>query len=262
MGRRAVYHGRVAEGRRLACRWWSSDRWPWTASKRRTERRDNVLGGLGRLLLLCRQLLHHRAAGRRGGRGLARRAHRACSRPADIDTAGLQVVPGGKTFRWRGRYLPEHERPRDARPATERVGPVRPACCRRRYRRCKFLFLANGSPEHANEGARPVPRRRAGRGRHDGPLDPHTSATDLLRLLRRIDGLVLNDSEAKLLTRRREPGPGRPGGAADGPALRGHQEGRARGHVLQPARDLRAARLSRRPTWSIRPGPATVLPAA
>ena len=23
-----------------------------------------------------------------------------------IDTAGLQVVPGGKTFRWRGKYLP------------------------------------------------------------------------------------------------------------------------------------------------------------
>ena len=23
-----------------------------------------------------------------------------------IDTSGLQIIPGGKTFRWRGRYLP------------------------------------------------------------------------------------------------------------------------------------------------------------
>ena len=23
-----------------------------------------------------------------------------------IDTSGLQTIPGGKTFRWRGRYLP------------------------------------------------------------------------------------------------------------------------------------------------------------
>ena len=31
---------------------------------------------------------------------------RAARRRAGIDTAGLQVVPGGKTFRWRGKYLP------------------------------------------------------------------------------------------------------------------------------------------------------------
>ena len=29
-----------------------------------------------------------------------------CSQARGIDTAGLQVVPGGKTFRWRGKYLP------------------------------------------------------------------------------------------------------------------------------------------------------------
>ena len=45
------------------------------------------------------------------------------------------------------------------------------------YRRCKFLFLANGSPVHPDAGARPVPGPVAGRGRHDGPLHPHRAAT-------------------------------------------------------------------------------------
>ena len=32
--------------------------------------------------------------------------HTAMLQARGIDTAGLQVVPGGKTFRWRGKYLP------------------------------------------------------------------------------------------------------------------------------------------------------------
>ena len=130
------------------------------------------------------------------------------------------------------------------------------------YRRCKFLFLANGSPDAADEGARPGARRRADRGRHDGPLDQHRSATSCCELLKRIDGLVLNDSEAKLLTG--DENLVRAGHTVRemGPQVRGHQEGRARGDVLQRARDLRPARLSHAPTSSIRPAPATALPAA
>src|SRR6188472_3204593 len=32
--------------------------------------------------------------------------HTALLQRRGIDTRGLQVVPGAKTFRWRGRYLP------------------------------------------------------------------------------------------------------------------------------------------------------------
>ena len=46
-----------------------------------------------------------------------------------IDTSGLQVVPGGKTFTWTGTLPPEHERPRHARHAAQRLRRVRPACC-------------------------------------------------------------------------------------------------------------------------------------
>ena len=94
----------------------------------------------------------------------------------------------------------EHERPRDARSATERVRassiPVLPD----EYRRCKFLFLANGSPIMQMKVLDQVPEADAGGGRHDGPVDQHRSATSCWQLFKRIDGLVLNDSEAKLLT--------------------------------------------------------------
>ena len=32
--------------------------------------------------------------------------HTALLERKGIDTSGLQIIPGGKTFRWRGRYLP------------------------------------------------------------------------------------------------------------------------------------------------------------
>ena len=32
--------------------------------------------------------------------------HTAMLEKKGIDTSGIQIIPGGKTFRWRGRYLP------------------------------------------------------------------------------------------------------------------------------------------------------------
>jgi cytidine kinase len=67
------------------------------------------------------------------------------------------------------------------------------------YRRCQFLFLANGSPESQMAVLDQCP----------GAVLTVADTMDhwirecrpgLLELLKRIDGLVLNDSEAKLLT--------------------------------------------------------------
>ena len=63
-----------------------------------------------------------------------------------IDTAGLQVIPGGKTFRWSGRYL-QNMNDRETLSLNLNVmaqfDPVLPE----HYRQCKFLFLANGATE-------------------------------------------------------------------------------------------------------------------
>jgi cytidine kinase len=115
-----------------------------------------------------------------------------------IDTAGLHVVKGGKTFRWTGKYQPNMN-DRDTLEVHLNVfgdfDPVLPAD----FRTSKFLFLANGSPIVQMKVLDQV----------DGAVLTVADTMDLwiniqnkelMQLLKRIDGLVVNDSEAKLLT--------------------------------------------------------------
>ncbi len=115
-----------------------------------------------------------------------------------IDTAGLHVVKGGKTFRWTGKYQPNMN-DRDTLEVHLNVfgdfDPVLPAD----FRTSKFLFLANGSPIVQMKVLDQV----------DGAVLTVADTMDLwiniqnkelMQLLKRIDGLVVNDSEARLLT--------------------------------------------------------------
>jgi sugar/nucleoside kinase (ribokinase family) len=114
-----------------------------------------------------------------------------------IDTAGLQVVAGGKTFRWRGKYLPnmnDRETLDLQLNVLQNFEPVLPES----YRRCKFLFLANGSPAQQLKAL----DQCAGPSLVVADTMDHYIRTEpdtLRKVLKRIDGLVLNDSEAKLL---------------------------------------------------------------
>ena len=67
------------------------------------------------------------------------------------------------------------------------------------YRRCKFLFLANGSPVYQLKAIEQCPAASLVVA---DTMDHYirNEREGLEKLLRRIDGLVLNDSEAKLLT--------------------------------------------------------------
>ncbi len=115
-----------------------------------------------------------------------------------IDTAGLEVVPGAKTFRWRGKYRPNMN-DRDTLEVHlnvfEKFDPVLPDA----YRRCSFLFLANGSPVVQMKVLEQVPGASLTVA-DTMDLWIETQRDELAELLKRIDGLVLNDSEAKLLT--------------------------------------------------------------
>ncbi len=125
-------------------------------------------------------------------------AHTQLLKSRNIDTAGLQVVPGEATFRWRGKYLPnmnDRETLEVHLNVFEHFDPVLPDD----YRRSKFLFLANGAPmlqlkvlEQAGGAQLAVADTM------DLWIREQRPALD--QLLRRLDGLVLNDSEAKLLT--------------------------------------------------------------
>ncbi len=115
-----------------------------------------------------------------------------------IDTSGLEVVPGAKTFRWVGKYL-DNMNDRETLDVRlnvfENFDPVLPES----FRRSPFLFLANGPPSiqlrvlEQCTGATLVVADTM-------DLYINNAADELAELLKRIDGLVLNDSEAKLLT--------------------------------------------------------------
>lgn len=115
-----------------------------------------------------------------------------------IDTTGLQVVPGKKTFYWRGRYQPNMN-DRDTLEVHLNVfgefDPVLPE----EYRRSKFVFLANGAPSIQMKVLEQVPGRTLAVA-DTMDLWIQTQHDDLMKLFKRIDGLVMNDSEAKLLT--------------------------------------------------------------
>ena len=116
----------------------------------------------------------------------------------NIDTTGMQVVPGAKTFRWRGKYQPnmnDRETLEIHLNVFETFDPVIPP----NYRSSKFLFLANGSPKLQMKVMDQLPDA-ALRVADTMDLWINMQRDELLQLLKRLDGLVLNDSEAKLLT--------------------------------------------------------------
>jgi sugar/nucleoside kinase (ribokinase family) len=124
--------------------------------------------------------------------------HTAMLEARGIDTAGLQVISGGKTFRWRGKYLPnmnDRETLELHLNVLADFDPVLPEA----YRRCRFLFLANGSPAYQLKAMEQCPAASLVVA---DTMDHYirNEREGLKELLRRIDGLVLNDSEAKLLT--------------------------------------------------------------
>ena len=115
-----------------------------------------------------------------------------------IDTSGLHEVGGGKTFTWSGRYH-SNMNDRDTLDVQLNVfgdfDPVLPET----YRRAKYVFLANGVPAVQAKVLDQVPGCRLAVA-DTMDLWINTQRDDFDKLLTRIDGLVLNDSEAKLLT--------------------------------------------------------------
>jgi cytidine kinase len=162
-----------------------------------TERRDNVLGGSAVFFSYAASFFTSvRLAGVVGDDWPAENT--AMLQARGIDTAALQVVPGGKTFRWRGKYLANmNDRETLELHLNVLAGfdPVLPET----YRCCKFLFLANGSPTlqmKVLEQCQGASLTVADTMDHYIRNEPN----ELRQLLKQVDGLVINDSEAKLLT--------------------------------------------------------------
>jgi len=162
-----------------------------------TQRRDNVLGGSAVYFSYAASYFTSvRLAGVVGDDWPSE--HTELLKARGIDTTGLQIVPGGKTFRWQGKYL-QNMNDRETLDVQLNVmnqfDPMLPET----YRRCKFLFLANGSTKLQLKVLDQCPGASLVMA-DTMDLWIRTEPEELHTLLKRIDGLVLNDSEAKLLT--------------------------------------------------------------
>ena len=125
------------------------------------------------------------------------REHTRLLEAKGIDTSGLQTIPGGRTFRWRGRYLPNMNDRETLEVHLNVLEEFRPRL-NETHQQCRFLFLGNASPVVQLEVLNQA------KGAELTVADTmdlwiNIQRDELGQLLKRIDGLVLNDSEAKLL---------------------------------------------------------------
>jgi sugar/nucleoside kinase (ribokinase family) len=116
----------------------------------------------------------------------------------DVDTAGLERRAGSKTFRWHGSYvenLNEAQSIQTDLNVLAEAGPkIPPAFVDSRY-----VFLANSHPALQQQllSAIKSPKLVVADTMN---LWISVERPELLKLLKKIDGLVLNDAEARLLT--------------------------------------------------------------
>ena len=115
-----------------------------------------------------------------------------------IDTRGVQVVPGGKTFHWKGVYAGDLNQAQTVATELNVFQDFRPRLPKD-YRSSGFVFLANIHPELQLEVL-------------DQMESPKLTACDtmnfwiqgsrdaLLEVLRRVDVAFVNDAEARQLT--------------------------------------------------------------
>lgn len=120
-----------------------------------------------------------------------------------IDDAGLEVRAGSKTFRWGGKYLDNMDHRETL--FTElgvlvEAPPVVPA----KFKDSTHVFLANSHPGVQAHLLAQFPKRKFAVA-DTMDLWINTARADLEKLLKQVDGLVLNYDEAELFTGKRNP---------------------------------------------------------
>jgi sugar/nucleoside kinase (ribokinase family) len=123
-----------------------------------------------------------------GRSGLARR---------NVDLAGLEVVPGGKTFRWAGRYSADMNERETLLTELNVLGDFEPKLPGE-YKATPYVFLANG-PTATQHAVLDQLETKAYVAADTMNLWINTERDELMRLLSRIDLLILNDEEARMI---------------------------------------------------------------
>lgn len=124
--------------------------------------------------------------------------HTALLTERGVDVGGVETVADGKTFRWGGRYEPDwntrHTTFTDLN-VLESFEPKLPE----EYKSSDFVFLANAHPQVQMQGLAQVKSPKFSVA-DTMNLWIDIARPDLDQLLTKIDGLILNDEEARMLT--------------------------------------------------------------
>lgn len=116
----------------------------------------------------------------------------------EVDLEGLEVRTGSKTFRWHGTYEGNMN---EARTDVVELNVLaeQPPTVPESFRGCEYVFLANTAPSLQMKLLDQL-ENSSFVAADTMNLWIETASEDLKQLLQRIDLLVLNDGEAKLLT--------------------------------------------------------------
>jgi sugar/nucleoside kinase (ribokinase family) len=126
-------------------------------------------------------------------------AHRrVLSKFPAIDLRGLEVRPASRTFAWGGKYL-GNMNSRETLFTELGVLAESPPKVPEAYRDSQYVFLANSHPAVQMELLSHFPHRRLAVA-DTMDLWIRTARPELDRLLKQVDGLVLNYDEAEMLT--------------------------------------------------------------
>src|SRR5262249_22321447 len=119
----------------------------------------------------------------------------------DVDTSGLEIRKGSKTFRWHGKYH-DDVNVRDTISVDLNVLAEQAPKIPDRFKDSRYVFLANTHPALQLEMlcCLQSPRLIVADTMN---LWIQTERDGLEKLFKRIHGLVLNDEEAKLLTEKK-----------------------------------------------------------
>lgn len=120
-----------------------------------------------------------------------------------VDMGGLEVRKGSKTFRWGGKYLADMDR-RETLFTELGVLEEAPPTIPESFRDSRIVFLANSHPAVQANLLSQV-RKPVLTVADTMDLWINIAKPDLVALLQRVDGLVLNFDEAELFTGHRNP---------------------------------------------------------
>lgn len=120
-----------------------------------------------------------------------------------IDSSGLEIRKGSKTFRWGGKYLDNMDH-RETTFTDLNVLIESPPPVPEKFRDSAFVFLANMHPGLQAHMLGQFPKRKLAVA-DTMDLWINTAPKELDALLKLVDGLVLNYDEAELMTGKRNP---------------------------------------------------------